>query len=168
MVNSTNQGSLVVRKPVVSSLAAAQAEFNHWLLENTFATLHDRAGGVWRSIVRLKQEPSPGEARKAWFLLAVSIKSSMTSKSLCDTAVLCPDNDTRLIALLGEMEIPLTLPLGEWEGGDMSTMRSHLQQSIVKAREILRVSDLSRLKRQRLSWWLDSHSIFGQKVASMG
>ncbi len=154
-----------IRKPVVPSLAAAQAEFNLWLRENTFEVLKDRSGGLWSVAVELKQGPGPLASRAPRYSLTFDLVHEIDVGELCRTGILNEETDSRLLHFLQGLSVsPLKQRMGFWEGESLGEIQAQFKEACLKAGIYVSQHDFQTAKRRRLGECLSQASMFTSRV----
>jgi hypothetical protein len=156
-----------VRKPTIGSLSAAQAEFNHWLNENTFENLTDASGAHWVVEARLQQGPGPIAYSGPWFVLKVCLKCDVTLEGLIETQVLSEKEDGRLVKILeSNRHIPeLRIVLGQWEDASLNGITAKFRSIIGVVKSNWPKRSFGELKRRHLGRWIEQNSCFATKVS---
>lgn len=154
------------RRPVIASLTSADAEFNHWVAQNNYHHLSDRAGTIWELRLHLDQIPHPKNVISPLYRLHIGLEASFGSEELVTTGVLDPVADARLLSLCGDTKLNVPLQIKLLEANSLEDLRSDLATYIYKLRNELKKRDLHGLKRRMITRWIDQKSLFGYALSS--
>lgn len=155
-------------RPVVKSLLSAQAEWDHWLLENHFQRLLDADGLDWHLDVEIQQYPDPEDCHISRWVATLQLKADVDCATLMATGTLDPEEDSRLASLIGEQKVPMRMkPMvhtakGEKDGRDL------LIQLLPELRDSIGKTKLREIKRGLIGRWIESQSQFGAREQSRG
>lgn len=148
------------KKPAVASRAAADAEFNHWLRENNFDRLKDGDGQVWTLDLQVTRLPEPAEHEASW-TLTLNLTTVVTVASLIETKVLDPQEDVRLMELLGDQSIAIALKPIQHKAMTRDDARRLLVKILPETRAKIEGGTFRDVKRSLIGRWVDQSRVFG-------
>ncbi|MCX6130968.1 MAG: hypothetical protein NTX25_18160 [Proteobacteria bacterium] len=155
-----------VRRPLLASLASADAEFNKWVTSRGYHELSDTQGGVWQFIFNLVQLPHPDDTQAILYKLQISLIGELTQANLLSTGVCKPNTDARLLSLLGPDKISISMKPRVFESESLDTLRNLFAKERFNIRNSLMKTDLSTMKRRLIGQWIDRKCLFGNKLYS--
>ncbi len=150
---------------MIVSLTSADAEFNHWVAENSYRHLSDLTGDIWELDLRLEQRPHPHDVVMPLYRLHIRLTTEVSGVDLVKAGVLNKDSDRRLLDLIGDDEVPLAVKTLTIEGKSLDRLRSDLASYIYKLRNTLKKRDLTEVKRRLVGSWIDRKSLFGHALS---
>jgi len=148
------------KRPVVSSKAAADAEFEYWLKENNFDRLKDGDGLAWNLNLKVSRIPEPA-AKEAPWTLTLHLTAQVTVKSLVETHTLEPDLDSRLIEMIGDNAIDINLKPIQRKAMTLEDARRLLAVVLPETRDKVALSSFREIKRSLVGRWVDQSRVFG-------
>jgi hypothetical protein len=151
------------KKPAVPSQAAADAEFDRWLRENSFDRLTDGDGQVWRLTLLVSRLPEPAAREAAW-IMTIHLTTAVTAELLVATKVFDPQADERLIAMLGDREIDVELKPVQHKAVTREDARRLLTTVLPETRSRMESSSFREIKRSLVGRWVDRSCRFGASL----
>lgn len=148
------------KKPAITSRAAADAEFDRWLRENSFDRLKDGDGQVWKLDLLVTRLPEPAAKEAAW-VMTLQMSAAVTAASLVATKVLDPQTDERLIGMLGDHEIEIDLKPVQHKAVTREDARRLLATVLPETRKKMEASSFKDIKRGLIGRWIDQSRRFG-------
>jgi hypothetical protein len=155
-------------RPVVKSQFSAQEEWDRWLLENNFKTLVDQEGLTWNLVLDVQQLPNDLDRKQALWVTSFELSASVDAQTFISTGTLDPDEDSRLIALLGTKNVPLKMKPVVHEAKGEKEAKDIMMRVLPELRENIRKTALRETKRRLIGKWIDSQTQFGAKEAGRG
>ena len=149
-------------KPVVKSLTSAQADWDHWLSQNTYTFLRDADGLDWRLIMSFEQLPSELDRHQGKWVATLQLGIDISALKLVETGTLDAEDDARLIYLIGTSPVPLRRKKMHYEALGEHGMREKMAQILPELRDSFGKLSLHRVKRDLLGRWVDGLSVFGE------
>jgi hypothetical protein len=152
-------------KPVVKSLASAQAEWDQWLAQNHIDFLRDGDGVDWKLVMNFDQLPSDLDRHQGKWVATLQLGIDLPVSKLVETGTLDAEADARLLALSGNGLVPLRMKKLQYEASSDHEMRDVLSRVLPELRENFRKTSLHNVKRDLLGRWIDGLSVFGEREA---
>jgi hypothetical protein len=153
-------------KPLIKSLASAQAEWDEWLAQNLYDFIRDGDGMDWRLIMKFDQLPSELDRHQGKWVATLRFGIDVPVKTLVDTGTLDREADARLIKLLGDSLVPLRMRQLTYETSSENEMREMMSRVLPELRENFRKTSLHQVKRDLVGRWLDSLGEFGAREST--
>ncbi len=153
------------RRPVIASLASADAEFNRWVASHGYQELRDARGGLWQLHMKLEQLPHPQDTQASLFRLHMGLSSELDVRQLVEVGAYSLENDERLLGMLGSDRIPMVMKNRILEASTVESVRSQLAAEIVNIRKSLAKVDLNEVRRRLVGQWIDRKCLFGSRFA---
>lgn len=152
-------------KPVVKSLASAQAEWEQWLAQNHIDFLRDGDGLDWKLVMKFKQLPDQHRPHEGKWVATLQLGIDLPLSKLVQTGTLDAQSDARLMALAGDAQVPLRMKKLQYEAANENEMRDVLSRVLPELRENFRKTSLHAVKRDLVGRWIDDLSVFGEREA---
>jgi hypothetical protein len=150
-------------RPVVKSLASAQAEWDQWLAQNQIDFLRDSDGIDWKLIMKFEQLPSEIDRHRGKWVTTLQLGIDLPVAKLVETGTLDAESDARLLGLAGDGLVPLRMKKLQYEASGENEMRDILSRVLPELRENFRKTSLHHVKRDLLGRWIDGLSVFGER-----
>lgn len=144
------------RRPVVSTLTSANAEFAHWLANNTRKPHVDASGLVWTVDAQHQIFPDPVNRHSSRHRLGFELKTQVSRNILLEYSVLDASNDQRLLSLMDDSIITFIYQRPAFETDRLDKVRSQVLEDLVEIRRKLSGVDLSETYRRVIGRWVNS------------
>lgn len=144
------------RKPVVSTLTSANAEFQRWLDQNTHKDHVDALGLVWTVTAQHQVFPDPVNRHASRHRLSFEIKTEISRKILLERGVLDPSKDQRLLGLMDDSTITFLYQRPVFETDTIDKVRAQVLEDLVKIRAGLASVNLSGIYRRVVGRFVNS------------
>jgi hypothetical protein len=154
------------RRPVIASVASAAAEFNHWVEQKAQKDFKDANGGVWLLQLNLQQLPHPQDTQAALYRLSIGLSCELNVRHLVEVGACDPQEDERLLQLLGEDRIPVAMKKRVMENSNLENLRQELGDELVRIRKSLEKIDLNSMRKRVIGQWIDRKQLFGSRLLS--
>jgi hypothetical protein len=151
------------KRPVVSSKAAADAEFEYWLKENNFDHMKDGDGLPWKLELKIARVPEPAKREAPW-TLTLHLTAQVTAKTLVETHTLEPEQDSRLIEMMGDHVIDINLKPVQRKAMTREDARRMLAVVLPETRDKVALSSFREIKRSLVGRWIDQSRVFGAQM----
>lgn len=148
------------KRPAVASQTAADAEFDYWLRENNFDRIKDGDGLTWKLDLQVFRQPEPA-AREAPWILTLHLTTSVSAKLLMATKSLDAVQDNRLIDLMGDRSIDISLKPVQHKAVTREDARRLLAVVLPETRKKMEQASLKDIKRTLVGRWVDQSRMFG-------
>jgi hypothetical protein len=158
---STLSGS--TRRPVIASVASADAEFNHWVERQAFQDFKDANGGVWLLQMKVQQLPHPQDTQASLHRLQLGLRCDLDARHLVEVGAYDARDDERLLQLLGTDRVPMEMKNRVLENTSVDTLRGQLADELVSMRKSLEKVDLNTMRRRVIAQWIDRKQLFGSR-----
>lgn len=150
-----------ITEPVVSSLAAAIQQTNSWLEQNDYHRIKDLQGTLWDLKVKFSLVQSARNTSAREWLLEILIGTTLTGKILMESQILNPENDMRIIKLLGDARVKVDLKPMQYHVRDESEGRKLLLDVVPIVKSQMEHTNMATIKRQLIGKWVDQNTRFG-------
>lgn len=153
------------KPPVITSGSAAAEALARWIQENRFDTLTDVDGLAWRLTLAVDQVPDRADAKGVGLLWRVRahLAATVTAQDLVRTGTLDAAMDARLIDLLQEDELRLTMKPLTYTVPTEDAARMMLAEVLPKLRTSFGTGQLRDVKRALVGRHVDERGRFGGK-----
>lgn len=153
------------KRPVVSTLTAATVELKRWLEESCLTTFQDADGQPWTLGVKVIRVPDPQTTNGLLWSLKLGMTAQVSGLDLIATGVLCPDQDSRLLLLIGEDHVPLAMrPIVHLAPNEQEA-RQLLATVLPALKESLSQQSLVPVKRELIGRWIDEGCQFSGRLS---
>lgn len=144
------------RRPVVSTLTSANAEFDHWLAKNTQKDHIDAVGLIWAVDVQHQIFPDPVNRHASRHRLVLVLRTEISRTLLVEKGVLDASNDRRLLSLMDDSTIAFIYQRPAFETDKLDKIRSQVLEDLVEIRTKLLAVDLSKTYRNVIGRWVNN------------
>lgn len=148
------------RKPLIKSQLVAEREARAWTEKNTEAPIVDGDGMEWTMTVVERELLNPANPRTLLNEFRFSLQLMLNASNLVSYKIFDAAIDARIIALLGEAEIPLILHPEGVRAPEKKDARSKLQRKVDQYREFMKNRVLKETKRRTVGTWIDRDRCF--------
>lgn len=155
-------------RPVVVSTVSAQAEWEHWLLENHFQRLLDGDGLDWNLEIDVQQLPDDQDRHSSRWIATLYLKADVNAEMFITTGTIDADDDQRLIALIGDRDVPLRMKPVVHEARGEKDAKDMLVRILPELRENIAKSKMRDIKRGLICRWIDEQAAFGVREHGRG
>lgn len=149
------------KPPVITSQAGALNQVTTWLKENRFDRVKDADGMEWTVTVKAHPVPNPKNPKTSLWHIKVLVTAKATARDLLDSGVLCKEKDARLLSLLGDDILPLTMKPVSYEASSEEEARSILANALPRLKSNFNRSALGEVKRSLAGRWVNENGVFG-------
>ncbi|MCX6105782.1 MAG: hypothetical protein NTY08_08145 [Proteobacteria bacterium] len=153
---------------VISSQAAALRDVDRWLSENQYDSAYDGDGWLWNQSVEVTQIPDPGDTRRIEWQLRIQLQTQMSAQDLVTQDVLSPDQDARLLSIIGESLVPMAMKPSKYRAATESAARSLVAELLPKVKETFKEYQLKNVKRALVHRWVDENCSFDRLRPKIG
>lgn len=151
------------KRPLVTSLAAANREFDAWLHENRLDAILDGDGLPWRLEVAVTQDDDPSDPYELRWTVRLTFKTEADAPTFVQTGTLDPGKDGRLLGLLGDAKVPMQMKPTVLKASGEEDARRQFLDTVPRLKEKLAQGSLTTVKRQLIGRWVDEHSRFDRR-----
>ena len=148
-------------RPVVATLAGALAAIDAWLEENQYDSLRDGDGHRWQLKTEATVTPVPGEPQQRGWRVQLRLSTTATAAQLTGTGVLDAAADARLLGLIGDAAVPLTMKPRAFDAPNEDEARLKLAAELPPLKAELAAKSLISIKRELVGRWVDERGRFG-------
>lgn len=153
---------------VVSSQAAAERDIQNWLRENQQDSAIDGDGWTWRIVVSVSQAPDPGDTRRVEWHLKIQLCTEMRAKDLVEAGILSPDDDARMLGLIGEDAVAMAMKPTRHKVANEAAARTVLSEALPHLKRTFGSYQLHTIKRALVHRWVDQSLAFGSRDQKIG
>ena len=153
---------------VISSQAAALRDVDRWLSENQYERAYDGDGWIWNLSVKVSQVPDPGDTRRIEWQLMIQLHTQMSGQDLVAQYVLSPDQDARLLSMIGDASVPMAMKPSKYRAATESAARSLMAELLPKVSETFKEYQLQNVKRALVHRWVDENCSFDRLRPKIG
>jgi hypothetical protein len=164
---SFSEVNRTTRRPVIASLASADAEFNRWVASQGYQELIDADGGTWQLKMKLEQLPHPQEIQGALFRLHIGLESTLDVRQLVEVGAFDREDDQRLLHMLGNDKVPMEMRNRMLEHSSVETLRGMLADEMVNIRKSLSKVELNEVRKRLIGQWIDRKCLFGGRLPTL-
>lgn len=150
-------------RPVVKSAISAQAEWEHWLLENHFQRLLDADGLDWNLELEVFQKPDEDDLHVARWTAVLHLRADVDVETFIRTGTLDVEEDARLISLIGSERVPLRMKPVTHEARGEKEAKDMLIRILPELRDSIAKTKLREIKRGLIGKWVDGNTMFGAR-----
>ncbi len=150
-------------RPVVTSRLAADAQMQHWLEVNQVKNIEDQDGSTWQLRVDVQQLPDPGDLHRPLWEITLSLSTALTAADCLATDVLSLDEDSRLVEMLGNAAVPLSMRPIRMSAHDIDEARNGFVAALERLKRDFPATNLREIKRRILSAWIENRCLFGNE-----
>jgi hypothetical protein len=147
-------------RPAVPSLTGALAAIDAWVREHRFDELHDADGQVWHLQTDVTQIPDKADARKLLWQIQLRLSAAVTAADLIRTHTLHPRDDARLLGLVADSEVPLTVRPQTHVVSSEDEAKLLLSEALPRLKSELESKSLVAVKRELVGRWIDARGRF--------
>src|SRR5438128_2473147 len=119
-------------RPVITSLASADAEVANWLRANDYASVTDSDGQRWQIDVKVAQLPHPKDQHQSLWEIRIELHTMVNAALLIAHKCLDPDHDQRLLSILGDEQITIHMRPLTHEANGEDEARSYMVETLPK------------------------------------
>ncbi|MDQ3235227.1 MAG: hypothetical protein M3Q07_25745 [Pseudobdellovibrionaceae bacterium] len=161
---STPMGT--TRRPVIASVASADAEFNHWVERQGYREFKDANGGIWQLHMKLRQLPHPHDTQASLYRLQIDLKCELDTRHLVEVGAYDSKEDERLLLRLGTDRVPVEMKSRIMETPSIENLRGELVDELDRIRKSLEKIDLNSMRKRVIGQWVDRKQLFGSRIPS--
>ncbi|WP_141736067.1 hypothetical protein [Oligoflexus tunisiensis] len=154
------------RRPVIPSVASADAEFNHWVERQGLRDFRDANGGLWQLQLKLQQLPHPQDTQATLYRLQIGLSCVLHTRHLVEVSAYDSADDARLLQLLGEDQVPVEMKSRLFENVSLENLRGQLADELLRMRKSLEKVDLNSMRKRVIGQWIDRKQRFGSRIPS--
>jgi hypothetical protein len=154
------------RRPVIPSVASADAEFNHWVERQGWQDFRDANGGLWQLELKLQQLPHPQDTQATLYRLQIGLHCVLNVRHLVEVAAFDAIDDARLLQMLDEDQVPVAMKSRVLENVSLETLRGELADDLHRLRKSLEKVDLNSMRKRVIGQWIDRKQRFGSRIPS--
>jgi len=147
-------------KPIITSLASANAQISQWLQKNDRRWLQDGDGAKWNLKVKVTQKPDPNSTQGGLWEIRLGLSAALGARELVETNTLEPRGDARLISMIGDQQIEFALKPVTYHSHDEDEARLWLAEAVENLQDRLLSRSLSPIKRELIARWVDQRCHF--------
>lgn len=147
-------------RPAVSSLTGALAAVDAWLRENQYDEMRDGDGQVWRLETKVTQIPDKSDASGLLWQIQLKLSTAMSAEDLVRTHTLDATTDARLLALIADELVPLSVKPQTHVAPNEDEAKLILAESLPKLKADLVAKSLISVKRELVGRWIDGRGRF--------
>jgi hypothetical protein len=144
------------RRPIVSSLLSANAEFERWLAQNAHKDHVDALGIAWTVSPQHRVLPDPVNRHASIHRLSFQLQTQISRQILIKRGVLDASKDQRLYELMDDTIITFLYQRRAFEADRIAKIRSQALEDLVEIRRKLARVDLSPIYRRAIGRWVNS------------
>jgi hypothetical protein len=152
------------KRPVVTTQAAALNEIRNWVRDNQFESLIDADGLDWVLDLGVTQVAAKDDPKGLVWQIRLGLKRILTAPELLKNGILRLPEDQRLLDLLGDEEISLTMKPHLHEVANELESKRLLADLLPRFKADLAKKSLLEVKRQLVGRWVDERALFGSAV----
>jgi|LauGreDrversion4_2_1035121.scaffolds.fasta_scaffold04279_10 hypothetical protein len=153
---------------VVSSQAAAERDIQNWLREIQQDSTIDGDGWTWRIEVSVKQAPDPNDTRRVEWHLKIKLCTEMSATDLIEGGILTPDVDARMLDLIGDESVPMSMKPTRHKVANEAAARTVLSEALPNMKRTFASYRLHAIKRALVHRWVDQSLAFGGRYSKIG
>lgn len=153
-------------RPVIASVASADAEFNRWVERQAFQDLKDANGGLWQLQLNLQQLPHPHDTQAPLYRLQIGLSCELDARHLVNVGAYDAKDDERLLNLLGSDRVPVAMKSRVMEHSSLESLRGMLADELFKLRKSMDKVDLNSMRKRVIGQWIDRKQLFGSRIPS--
>jgi hypothetical protein len=154
------------KRPVIASVASADAEFNHWVERQGYQEFKDANGGVWQLQMKLQQLPHPHDTQAALYRLTIGLNCILDVRHLVEVGAYDSKDDERLLQKLGTDRVPVAMKSRIMETPSVENLRGELVDELHRMRKSLEKIDLNSMRKRVIGQWIDRKQLFGSRIPS--
>lgn len=154
------------KRLAVPSRVGAQAELDYWLAENRLKTIRDRDGLEWHLAVAVDQTADAKDPKGLVWRIRLKARAKAQPTELVATGVLDAARDARLIELLGEEPVELSMKPLVYIADNEESARLLVADELPKLRQDLASGSLLAVKRQLVGRLVDERGWFDPEVST--
>jgi hypothetical protein len=149
------------KRPLVTSLAGALEDVRRWQEENRLDVIKDGEGQPWAVEVRVVHGPNHQKPKGLLWNLKVLLTARVGAEDLKATCGFDAKDDARLLALVGDSVIDLSVRPLTYTAETEEAARLLIADVLPRLRASFARNALVDVKRQLVGRWVDEHSRFG-------
>ena len=147
-------------RPVVTTLLSALNEIEHWMEENQFRAILDGDGQMWDLDIEVVQVPNPKDPHGLLWQATVRLSAAVSTETFIDNGVLDRVKDERLVALVGDAEVPIRLAPSVYTAGSEEEMRQVIASVVPKLKAHFMKNSFYDIKRRLIGRFVDESCRF--------
>lgn len=148
------------KRPVVGSLTGANREVETWLAENAYDKVRDADGCTWDLKLDATQVPDKGEKSGLVWRLTVRLTTTVTAPELTGSGVLDRKADERLLKLLGEEAVDLSMKPLVYHAPNEEKAKLLIADTLPKLKGNFAQQSLKEIKRALVGRHIDARGAF--------
>jgi hypothetical protein len=148
------------RQAVVKSSLSAKNDFILWVKQNNLYEMVDKDGDVWQVQLKARQIPDLLNVHGLIWQMDVIWLSRLRCAGLVTAGILDSVQDARLLSLIADEEIPMTMGPRNVSGHSEMVLTQGLNSLLVDVKQQLETIDLSQIKRKAVVRWVDLRRSF--------
>jgi len=148
-------------RPVVTSQLAAEAIVNQWSRENERQKITDGDGLDWRLECEIDQEIIEPLQKKEIWKVSLRLICDASSEDLVKTGALDSEKDERIIDLLGDSRVPLSLKPRVFQAKSIEEAKNLSLETLDRLEKEMAKASLLEAKRRLIFRFVDQSSLFG-------
>ncbi len=152
--------SLEKRSGLAAIIPSGRSQFKSWLSANSQRRLEDALGHLWLVELNYLELPHPHEIHGGIWDIQLSAATSFNKNSLVSTGALNVESDARLIKLIGDDSISLTLGPSRFTAETADQARSYLGDALLYFEITLKNQNIVDVVRQKVGEWVDRKCLF--------
>lgn len=149
------------KRAVVSSQAGAENELRNWLRDNQFESLTDADGLDWQLDLKVTQVAAPQDPKGLLWQIRLGLRRDVDGAELLAAGILQRPADDRLVDLIGEEVISLTMKPQLFEAANELEAKRIVADALPRLKADLAKKSLIDTKRSLVGRWVDQASRFG-------
>jgi hypothetical protein len=149
------------KRPVVPSLYSALSDIDRWLTEHQFDQLKDGDGMLWKLEMQASQLPAKADPRRLDWHIRLAPVAQMSAAALVGASVLQPDDDARLLAMIGTELVPMAMKPTVLTAPSEAEARNLLAAELPRLKAAFKEMKLAEVKRSLIGRWLEERCVFG-------
>jgi hypothetical protein len=149
------------KRPVVSTLTAAISDLKRWVEESCHGPFQDGDGQTWTLGIKVTRIPDPESSNGLLWSIRLGLTAQVNGADLVATGVLSPDEDSRLLFLIGDRQVPMAMRPAIHRAADESEAKRLLATALPELKATLGRQSLIQIKRDLIGRWVDERCQFG-------